>query len=227
MARTQEVIDYFMGMGKHVFTLNDASKFTSKEKNYLSRLLVTNPKIRKIERNKYYINGADAYEVATNIVEPSYVSLMSAFRYYDMTTQIPVKVSVVTTKRHKALVFNNLRIEFRTINSKRAFGYKKIGNTMMALPEKAILDSLYFGDPSYFDVEEALQRGLNARVIRTRKLVEYAIQMKSGVLINRLGFLLESLGVSASNLIEYKSRVKVVAFGKGTKESKRWNVKYD
>lgn len=225
--KTQDIIDHFSDLGKHVFTLNDVSIFTSKKRNYLSRLLVTNPKIKKIERNKYYIKGATIYEIATNIVEPSYISLAAAFSHYDLTTQTPVKVSVITPRRHKGLVFNNTQIEFRTIRRDRAFGYKKDGNTMMATPEKAILDSLYFGEPSYADVEDALVKGLREKVLETRKLMQYAKEMKSGILINRLGFLLEDNGVDATPLLKYKSRSNSTLFGRGKKRSNRWSIRYD
>ncbi len=227
MTKTQEIIDYFNEIGKHVFTLSDVSKLTLKRRNYLSRLLSTNSKIKKIERNKYYLNGANINEVASNIVEPSYVSFMAAFRFYDLTTQIPAKVSVVAIKRHEAIFFENMRIEFKTVNRKRFFGYRKVGNAMIALPEKAILDSLYLREPSFTDVEEALSKGLEEKTIDVRKLMNYAKEMKSAVLINRLGFILEDLGVDASRLNKHKSRVKVLLFGRGTKENRRWNVKYD
>ena len=227
MTKTQEIVDYFTQMGKHVFTLNDVSKLTFKRRDYLSRLLCANAKIRKIERNKYYITGAEVNEVASNIVEPSYVSLMAAFRFYDLTTQVPAKVSVVTTKRHKGVVFENMRIEFRTVNRRRVFGYKRIGNIMIASPEKAILDSLYLREPSYADVEEALEMGLRAKSIDVRKLMNYAKEMESGVLVNRLGFILEDIGVDATYLHKYKSRVKALLYGRGRNENKRWNIRYD
>lgn len=227
MTKTQEIIDYFSESGKHVFTLNDVSKLTLKERKYLSRFLSTNSKIKKIERNKYYVKGADANEVASSIVEPSYVSLMAAFRLYDLTTQIPTKVSVVTTKRHKTLIFENMRIEYRTVNRKRVFGYRKIGNAMIAYPEKAILDSLYLREPSYSDVEEALSKGLDTKTIDIGKIMNYAKEMESGVVINKLGFILEELGADASYLFRHRSRVKVLLFGRGTKENRRWNVRYD
>ncbi|EQD42806.1 transcriptional regulator, partial [mine drainage metagenome] len=153
---------------------------TKKKKNYLSRFLTTNARVKKIERGKYYIDGADVYEVASNIVEPSYVSLMAAFRYYDLTTQVPVRISAITTLRHKQIMFNDIAITFTTFKKSRVFGYKKIGNVRIATVEKSLIDSLYAGDPPYSDVEDAFEKALSQKSVDIERLKGYAIEMGSG-----------------------------------------------
>ena len=85
--KTQYIIDYFPGLNKKVFTINDVARLTGKRKAYLSRLLPTNTRFKKIEKGKYYVDDLDVYDIASNIVVPSYISLISAFIYYGLTTQ--------------------------------------------------------------------------------------------------------------------------------------------
>src|SRR5208337_4635739 len=136
--KVQGLIDELSGLGKMVFTIGDASKLTGKPQAYLSRLLPTSGKIRRIERGKYYIDGADIYEIASNVVYPSYVSLFSAFRYYDLTTQEVARMSVLSVRRHGPLEVGGMTIEFTSIAKRRLFGYAKHGNAFVATMEKAI-----------------------------------------------------------------------------------------
>jgi predicted transcriptional regulator of viral defense system len=225
--KIQSIIEHFLYLNKHVFTINDVAKVTKKKKSYLSRLLPTNPKIKRIERGKYYIDGGDIYEMASNIVEPSYVSLMGAFRYYGLTTQMPVRVSVITTVRHRGLEFGGTAIEFVTFKASRVFGYKKIGEVRMATVEKSILDALYLGKPPYADIEEAFEKALSKKAISIEKLKAYAIEMDSAPLISRLGFMLESFGAACNELLKYKAARDVLLFGRGSKKDSRWGVLYD
>lgn len=225
--KTQSIVDYFNSMNKHVFSINEVAKLTKKKKSYLSRLLPTNPKIKRLERGKYYIDGADTYEIASNILEPSYISLMSAFRYYDLTTQMLTKISVITTLRHKKVIFGGMLINFTTLNAKRVFGYKKIRNIRMATVEKAIIDSMYIGEPPYSYIEEAFEKAKSGRIIDEEKIKEYAIEMASSSLISRLGFMLESFGIGADDLLKYKSKRNIILFGKGIHKDRRWGVLYD
>ncbi|EQB73728.1 MAG: hypothetical protein AMDU4_FER2C00049G0010 [Ferroplasma sp. Type II] len=46
----QEVLDELALHGKVVFTINDASRIMNKPKNYVSKLLSNNKKVKRIER---------------------------------------------------------------------------------------------------------------------------------------------------------------------------------
>ncbi len=225
--KTQSIIDYFLGLNKKVFTINDVARLTGKRKAYLSRLLPTNSKFKRIEKGKYYVDDPDVYEIASNIVNPSYISLMSAFTYNGLTTQMPVKISVITTLRHKKMNFNGMAIDFITLDAGRIFGYKKVENIRIATAEKSFVDSLYLSDPPYADIEEAFEKAVSEGILNFDRLKEYAIEMMSGPLINRLGFLLDSFAVDAGSLLQYKAKRPVLLFGKGTKKNKKWGVLYD
>ncbi|HII82362.1 MAG: hypothetical protein M1462_06620 [Candidatus Thermoplasmatota archaeon] len=48
--KMQEVLDELALHGKVVFTINDASRIMNKPKNYVSKLLSNNKKVKRIER---------------------------------------------------------------------------------------------------------------------------------------------------------------------------------
>ena len=61
--KMQEVLDELALHGKVVFTINDASRIMNKPKNYVSKLLSNNKKVKRIERGKYYINDGHGINI--------------------------------------------------------------------------------------------------------------------------------------------------------------------
>lgn len=225
--RVQDLIDKLSGMGKRVFTIGDASKLTGKPQAYLSRLLPTSSKIRRLERGKYYLDGADIYEIASNVIYPSYVSLFSAFRYYDLTTQEVARISVLSVRRHGPLKVGGTTVEFTSVGRERLFGYARHGNAFIATAEKAIIDSLYLNRPGYHDVRDAFENAKREGLVDIGKMKRYALLMDSGALVSRLGFLLDGEGEEADDLLGRRSARRVEAVRGGKKYSRKWGVYYD
>ena len=169
----------------NVFNLNDAAKLMNKSNKYTSKLLNSNKHIKKIENGKYYIDegtGIDLYQIASNIVYPSYISLFSAFEFYSITEQTIKKYSVVTPIRHRDIVIDNNIIEFNFMKKERFFGYTRNNNIYIAAVEKAIIDSLYFQSPELSYVVEAFNRAIDLDIIDLNKLIEYTRKMNSKIL---------------------------------------------
>ena len=142
--KTTEFNDYLYRNNIHVFTIADAAKIIGKPKAYTSLFLFRNKSLKRAERGIYYTKEATEYEIASNIVYPSYISLISALRFYNLTEQIPNVIYVVTTKRHKPIEdLNGYVVEFRNIKKERMFGYRKVDGAFVADPEKAVIDMVY------------------------------------------------------------------------------------
>ncbi len=146
-----------------VFSLSDAAKILHKPRPYTSlfiRRCMAKGLISRVENGLYYRSrGTNEYMVASGIVSPSYVSMVSALAYYGLTTQIPNTVYVITTRKHGPIKnIMGFTIVFRTINKRMMFGYHKeaYGNISMADPEKAVVDIFYFNDVNDLD-EDALK----------------------------------------------------------------------
>ena len=201
----QEVLDELALHNKTVFSIYDAARIMNKPTNYVSKLLSNNKKVRRIERGKYYLTdgrGINIYEIASQVVFPSYVSLFAAFQFYSVTEQFVVKYSVVTLKRHRPIIIENNAVEFIKIQKERFFGYKKNGNAYVATIEKAIVDSLYLGSPPFSYIEEAFAESLRRKIINVDLLVDFALRMKTKATPKRVQTLLKSENIYSVRLQE-------------------------
>ncbi|MCL5099684.1 MAG: hypothetical protein M1158_00990 [Candidatus Marsarchaeota archaeon] len=180
-----------------VFSVKDATKILRKPKEYtwlfLNRCVKQN-KVGRVQRGLYYLKErSNEYEVASSIVAPSYISLVSALAYYGFTTQIPNMVYVVSTKRHRAVRdVMGYDILFKHISKGMMFGYHKEanGNISIADPEKAIVDIYYFNDVNDLD-ETMLDKPSRIDVGR---LAEYALMSGRKTVISRTAELLAEHG---------------------------------
>ncbi len=155
-----------------VFTVQQLANLISKSKNiakvYLSRL-VKRGLANKIMQGKITFIEDD-YIVATQLIEPSYISLNSALLFHNLITQIPKAVECVTPKNNR--VYESLGIRYHKISPSMLFGYKKYkkGETyiFVADPEKAIIDGIYLNK-----FQKEFVKELKEKVDRN-KLNEYA-----------------------------------------------------
>ncbi len=180
--KPNEIIEIFKDNGKRVFNLAEYSAIANKPNKYSSLILAKNKNVKRIEGGKFYIIGANIYEIASNIIYPSYVSLFSALRYYNLTTQTFNTIFVLSPKSHKTIEVEGYKIKFIKIAKDKVFGYFNRDGIFIASIEKAIVDCVYFNLP-----EEYIKRALiEAKNIDYKKLFLYAYLMKSKVLLLRL-----------------------------------------
>ena len=191
--RVLDTLEELQLHGKTVFTINDASMLMKKPKKYVSKILSSNRKVKRIERGLYFISSASGdniYEIASQIVFPSYISLFAAFQYYSVTDQIIRKYSVISIKRHREINLGENIIEFRTLGKERFFGFNKVQNVYIASIEKAIIDSLYLNIPTFSYVKEAFELSRQNSKLNLKRLKEYADRMNSGNVNRKLPLLL-------------------------------------
>jgi len=105
----------------------------------------------RIKRNIYILKERwdnltqEEFFCLANIAQvPSYVSLMTALSYYELTTQIQRQfVESVAIKRTKEMVIGGTVFNYVKINKQLYNGFLKKGDFFIAVPEKALLDALY------------------------------------------------------------------------------------
>ena len=191
----QDILEGLSGHGKAVFTLNDAAKIMNKPKKYVSKQLSSSRKVVRIENGKYFIKtgkGVDLYEISSQIVFPSYISLFAAFQYYSITDQIVTTFSVISLKRHRPVTLDGNKIEFRSVQKERFFGYTRVQNVYIASIEKAIVDSLYLNLPAFSYVQEAFSTATRREIINVERLVEFASRMNSEIVKKKVNLLTSS-----------------------------------
>lgn len=155
---------------------------------------VKNGEVVKLKRGLYTLNDEDRKVglskgfLANLLYSPSYISLEFALAYYDLIPEAVYSVTSLTTK--KTQEFSNMygRFYYRNIkktaftgfvSEKDEFGF----DFLIALPEKAIVDYLYYNvsarlklEDSYFLESMRLQNYENLNISRLR---EFAAKMDS------------------------------------------------
>lgn len=214
-----EKINYFQ---LEVFSIHDAARIFGKSERYVSNRLSTIKQIKRIMKGMYYVEGTSVSTIASSIISPSYVSLISAFYIRGSTTQIPIEMQVISPIQHRSLLIDQTRIIFIKLSRGRIFGFERTDVGMVATLEKAIVDSLYL-NTFIGETEEALQ---NNSGLNINRLLEYGKLMHSGATVNRLGHVLEKFGYDCEALLKYRSE-RYVNFGEsGNLKDSKWRVKY-
>ncbi|MGC9021197.1 MAG: type IV toxin-antitoxin system AbiEi family antitoxin domain-containing protein [Candidatus Methanodesulfokora sp.] len=97
----------------------------------------------------------DEFVLATQLVEPSYISMHSALYLHGILDQVPAFIECITTRQ--SLNLREIGIRYRRISPVIFFGYSRLDRQKsyvhVAAPEKAVLDMVYFGYQPPNDVE--------------------------------------------------------------------------
>ena len=199
-AREAELIDEIESRGMLFFTSSDAARFLDldKEKVYsmLSRMKGKGL-VSSVEQGKYVLtetlNSRDAYVLASNLVDGSYLGFFSALHFHGLTDQVPQKIQVVATKRkNNEVEIQGRDLEFITVRSKDFFGYERFGEALVSTPEKTVIDSLRIPGKSG-DLSNIFE--LDFHEFDVGKLVDYAVKTGSSAVASRLGLLLETKNI--------------------------------
>jgi len=105
----------------------------------------------RLKRNMYVLRQVwdnasqeDKFRLANLGQSPSYISLMTALEYYEITTQMQQDFfESIAVKRTKEIQVNGSAFRYSKINSALYFGFRKEKGFFIATPEKALLDAFY------------------------------------------------------------------------------------
>lgn len=139
--------------------------------------------VKSLRRNIYVLSrvGVNDYEVANELVSPSYISLETALNYYGVLPQFTYSITSVTTRKSRKTMCQNTgytkEFEYAKISLDLFFGYEKENGALVASPEKAVIDMLYLVSKGLrtAHVEEWDLTGLNRKTLK-----EYAKKVNYG-----------------------------------------------
>jgi predicted transcriptional regulator of viral defense system len=197
------------GNGKEIFTTRDAYRILGPGKPTRDALerLVDKGWLQRIEKGKYLIVPLeagpdrvwteDALVIAGHLVSPSLVAYWSAMRYWGFSDQVP-RVTYVQTpvrKENRTPLVQGMRFRIVRVKEDKFFG----GHTARVRespvhvtdPEKTFIDCLDRPDLSGGVAEAA--RALREEEIDWKRATEYLRRFRSGAVVKRLGFLVESM----------------------------------
>ena len=144
-----ELRDKIISGGRLVLSLSQLSNITGiprgAAKVYASRLVKKGLASRIMEGTISLTD--DPFVMATQLLEPSYVSLTSALYLNELIRQVPSVTECATTKNTRK--FATLGIEYHRVHPALFFGYERLEKrgsyTFVATSEKAVLDMVYLG----------------------------------------------------------------------------------
>lgn len=217
-----------------VFNIKKISEIIGKTRSYgklVAYRLKKKNYIIEIEKNKFTLNK-DPLVAASRVVWPSYISLWTALRYYNLTEQLPQNVFVITSKKRKKKVIEigNIKLIYISINPKLFFGYKKeIYNgyeIFMAEKEKALIDSVLLRKISFSEIASMVKDNMGE--IDTEVFLAYLVKIRNKTLAKRFGLLFEKLGIDfyskLKKILDYKYVKLDYALPKKGKKNKKWRI---
>ncbi|MGB9843798.1 MAG: type IV toxin-antitoxin system AbiEi family antitoxin domain-containing protein [Caldisericia bacterium] len=177
-----EIIKILQKFKKKIFSFSDLKKLLHIENdNYLyiiiSRLIKDGILIN-LKKGIYYLEGSEPsiFEIANILYEPSYISLETALNYYGILIQTPYIIFSVTPKRGKKIILNGKEYLYFHIDKKYFKDYLKEKDFLIATPEKALVDTLYFSsfNKTRIDINE-----LNLEIIDKKKMKHFLNEIQN------------------------------------------------
>lgn len=143
-------------------------------------------KIHKLKNGIYTLNDAERrvplskFVISNVLYAPSYVSLESALAFFGLIPERVAQITAVTSQ--KTAAYRNFygSFSYRSMKKGRFFGFQSVKEegspVLMATPEKAVLDKIYF-DPAFRSREDYFLESLrlqNYEGFSLTRLLQYA-----------------------------------------------------
>lgn len=151
MQRTNklEILRSLEAFRKSFFTSTDLQKVLGQKRASLfvtCHRLVKDGILFRLKKDVYTLRDSpsDIQKIANQLVVPSYLSFESALAHYGILNQIPYTATFATKRKSKRMRLGQQEIEFHQMRALLFWGYQLEGGLAIAVPEKALLDQLYF-----------------------------------------------------------------------------------
>lgn len=133
--------------------------------------------ISSLTNGKYYLiaNPPNDFQVANNLYFPSYISLESALNYYGILIQVPQTIFSVSAKKRKKINWENKEFIYLHISHEYFFDYIKEKDFLIATPEKALIDTIFFNSIGKWvtDFDELLLDNINKkRLLKVKEKIK-------------------------------------------------------
>jgi len=147
MLSIYQIRDLARGGGRAVYSIQQLANLLGKKKSianvYASRL-VSRGLAARLVRGKLAFTG-DEQAIASQLLEPSYISLHSALSFHGLLMQVPKEIECVTPKNSRK--YGKLGIAYHRIPARLFYGYERHGAggeySFVADAEKALVDGVY------------------------------------------------------------------------------------
>lgn len=123
-------------------------------------------------RGVYFLSDdpPDKFRIANYLYFPSYVSLETILSKEGIIPEVIYPITSLTTKATRKFSDGETEYTYSKIKKEAFTGYQKEGGAQVALPEKALVDYLYFVSQG----KRVLNDRINLSRVERKKVVEYA-----------------------------------------------------
>lgn len=171
----QEIARKFKDKQINIFSTSDFENIASLSREsawaalgrYVKMGLIKSPK-----RGLYYFTDSppDTYLLANKIYIPSYISFETALSYYSIIPEVVYTITCATTKITREFDNDDITFAYYKIKMQAFAGYLKKEDYLIADPEKALTDYLYFVALG----KKTLNDRLDTRGLNKSKILKYA-----------------------------------------------------
>ena len=212
-AKEAELIATVGSKGLKIFTVSDAAGLlgiTNIAASQIIHRLVEKSKLQRIERAKYLLMPPESWKtgqyteegviIASQMITPYYLSFWTAISFYGWTEQPSRTIFVATQKTKLPIELKGMQIKFIRFKKEKFFGFEEhwVGSqkVVVADKEKTIIDCL--DQPRYCGEVVEIAKGLwnGRKELDYSRLLEYALKMKNGAIMKRLGYLMDVLEIT-------------------------------
>ena len=131
--------------------------------------LTRNKILQKVIKGKYYftLKAVDDFSMANFLYQPSYISMQSALSFHSIMTGFSYQITSIGIKKSKNYIIDGKDFSYSKIDSKLFWGWEKKADFLIARPEKALLDYIYFASKGLanLDWEEIDITGLEKKIL--------------------------------------------------------------
>ena len=161
-----EVEEKLKHLGLEVFTPREFRRIFGVSQNTASKFITSNIDsglFVKLRNNFYTLKDSQPsqYLIANKIYQPSYISLKNALSHYGIIPEVVYAITSVTTKISRQFATPKGDFIYQRIKRKAFTGYGlqliDKDNVLIAAPEKALADYLYFVDLKRVSLNDRLE----------------------------------------------------------------------
>lgn len=156
-----KLISKLKSVGKKVYRISELAKILDVKEKSLRTIILRLTKrgvLRRVGRGLYSVfdDMIDPEEIACQLYYPSYISLKTVLSKAGIINQIPRVIQCVTLRKTYKTKVAGIVVSYHQIKKDLFFGYYLKEGALIAYPEKALLDLLYFASlgREYFSPRE-------------------------------------------------------------------------
>ena len=180
-----------------VFANRDISGLADKNPKYTKVFLynlVKRGRIERVERGKYCLPDTSPYVIASRMTKGSYIALISAARFHNITTQLPNTILVFSPTYHRPMsIKSNYRVRFIKVSRKILYGYSEHNGVYGSDIEKIFVDDVYYHKSLSYT--EELENAAARHLIDLHKLDSYIKRLDRKDIEERLRRSIGEIGI--------------------------------